>query len=527
MPSAERERYDVIVAGAGHNGLVAAAYVAAAGLRVLLLEDRDVVGGNAVSEEFVPGYRFDAGASGHTFIQSTPILKNDELGLLAHGLRYEFPDPIQVVMLPDGSLLPVHVDVAATARNIAKISPADADAYRRMEDEAFGLMAVAGKMERGIMGEVDVSPAIRRKLSRRAWDVIAQRFTDPRIQSWLCKEASLVLVPPDQPWTARFVFGGYVTRHTPNVSWGTPIGGSGALTDALRDAFERSGGTVKVAHRVTRVLVEGGAARGVECADGTVFVADKAVISSMHIKHLVGMTPSELWPADAREAVDDLVTGPSLGVTYIAATEAPRYRGIDGTELASMAALIPGTLEESLGWGTRILLKKPALTKGTLFTHAGTVLDPSRAVPGGHTIKCVSFQPYELDGGAQCWDSLRDDLEQFHLSTLRKHAPNITPATIVGTHTRTPLDLERVNLHNVGGSAHGGEQLDSQLWDRRPAPGWADHRMPIRGLYQTGATTHPGGGIAGVSGRNAALVLLADLGVETGSRSPVAAGHSR
>ena len=511
----ERDRetdFDIIVAGAGHNGLVTAAYVAMAGLRVLVLEDRPIVGGNAVTEEHIPGYHFDTGSSSHSMIQSTPILKDDELGLLKHGLRYAFPEVLPIAILPDGYALEIHHSVEETARNIAQISRADADAYLNFEAEAREMAAVAGALGRTSIGDVDVSPEIRRKLSRRAWDVIAQRFSDPRIQSWLCQEASISLTPPDQAGTARFVYSAYVGRHSSNSSWGTAIGGSGALTDALQAAIERHGGVVKVGHRVTRILVDGDRAYGVECEDGSRFTADKAVVSSIHIKHLVDMVPPTSLPQEFRTAVDDYVPGVSIGTTYVASSEAPRFVGSNGVETEALAAFIPGTLADSLGWGNRALLKQPSLHSAMMAVHTATVLDPTRAVAGGHTIKCVTWQPYEVEGPGG-WDALRDDLEQFHLATLRRSAPNITPGKIVGAVTRTPLDLQRANLHNVGGNAHGGEQLMSQLWENRPAPGWANYRMPIAGLYQTGATTHPGGGIGGVSGRNAALAVLDDLGL--------------
>lgn len=508
----QESRYDVVVAGAGHNSLAAAAYIAAAGFSVLVLEARHMVGGNAVSEEHVPGFSFDTGASGHTLIQATPLLANDELGLIANGLEYRFPDPIQLTLLPDGSSLMLHVDIEETAKEIARLSRRDADAYRRLGDEAAAVVAAVGPVDRSPGAERAISPALERKLSRRAWDLIRHDFEDPRIRSWMCMEASIVNVPPDQAWSARFVYGAYMSRHTPRMSWGTPVGGSGALPDALRRAVERHGGRVEVDKTVIRFIVEDGRATGVECADGSQYRARRAVLSSVHVRQLVDMVPRDLLPAEFTEAVDEYVTGPSLGVSYFATTEAPRYRRTDGEAVEMLAAYMPGTLRESLAWGTRHLRGIPALRSSMVFTHTGTLLDQTRAPGGGHTVKCVSWQPYDIEGGPRRWDALRDELELMHLRTLRRYAPNITPATIVGSKTNTPLDLERFNLHNVGGSAHGGEQLASQVWDRRPVPGWAHHRMPIPALYQTGSTTHPGGAISGLPGRNAAAVLLADLG---------------
>jgi phytoene dehydrogenase-like protein len=509
MSATEDATVDVVVAGAGHNSLAAAAYIAAAGFSVLVLEARHIVGGNAVSEEHVPGFRFDTGASGHVLIQATDLIKNDELGLLSHGLEYRFPTPPQITLLPDGSSLTVHLDLEETAKDVARFSKKDADAYRRLGEAAKHLNA--GQVEGAIGADRDLSPEVERKLTRRAWDLISHEFEDIRIRSWLCMEASMANVPPDQALSARFVYGGILTRHAPH-SWALPIGGSGALPNALRAAVERAGGRIEVNKTVSRVLVENGRAVGVECTDGTRYRAARAVLSTIHIQHLAGMLPAEQLPPMFVEAVDEYVSGPSLGVSYIATAEAPKWRTWDGGEVESAVTFMPGTLRESLGWGNRDLRGLPALRRSMMFTHTGTVVDPTRVDGEGHTVKCVSWQPYDIVGGPARWDALRGDLERMHLRQLRRYAPNITPETIIGSKTKTPLDLERFNLHNVGGNAHGGAQLATQTWERRPAPGWAHHRMPVAGLYQTGSTTHPGGAISGTPGRNAASILLSDLG---------------
>jgi phytoene dehydrogenase-like protein len=509
MSDPEESTVDVVVAGAGHNSLAAAAYIAAAGFSVLVLEARHIVGGNAVSEEHVPGFRFDTGASGHVLIQATDLMKNDELGLIAHGLQYQVPTPPQITLLPDGSSLTVHRDVEETAKEVAFFSKKDADAYRRLADEAKRLEA--GQVEGSIGGDRDLSAEVERKVMRRAWDLIKHDFEDVRIRSWLCMEASMAYASPDQALSARFVYGGFLTRHAPH-SWAVPMGGSGVLPDALRAAVERAGGRVEVNKTVSRILIEEGRAVGVECTDGTRYRATRAVLSSIHIKQLTEMLPVEQLPPAFVEAVDEYVTGPAIGVSYFGTTEAPKWRMRDGREVESMVAFMPGTLRESLGWGNRDLRGLPALRKSMMFSHTGTVMDPSRVDGEGHTVKCVTWQPYDIVGGPARWDELRDDLERMHLRQLRRYAPNMTRETIIGSATKTPLDIERFNLHNVGGNAHGGAQLMTQLWERRPAPGWAHHRMPIAGLYQTGATTHPGGAISATPGRNAASVLLSDLG---------------
>src|SRR5262249_46535455 len=147
-----------------------------------------------------------------------------------------------------------------------------------------------------------------------------------------------------------------------------------------------------------------------------------------------------------------------------------------------------------------------------LLVLCPTVADPSRAPQGRHTLKVVGFQPYELPEGTARWDDLRAGVSAANLAELRKYAPNLTDEVILASAVKSPLDLERMNAHNWRGSCHGGDAGPAQSGDLRPVPGWASHRMPIAGLYQTGATTYPGGSVSGAPGRNAAMVILADLG---------------
>jgi phytoene dehydrogenase-like protein len=146
-------------------------------------------------------------------------------------------------------------------------------------------------------------------------------------------------------------------------------------------------------------------------------------------------------------------------------------------------------------------------------------MDSSRAPEGLHTLKVIGFQPYELNEGPARWDELREVVSQVNLEQLRRYAPNLVDATILASHSKSPLDLERTNAHNWHGSCHGGDQGPAQSGALRPVPGWASHRMPIPGLYQTGATTHPGGSVSAGPGRNAAVIVLEDLGLPMPARA--------
>jgi len=153
-----------------------------------------------------------------------------------------------------------------------------------------------------------------------------------------------------------------------------------------------------------------------------------------------------------------------------------------------------------------------ALDDPVLLVVCPTVADPSRAPAGRHTLKVIGFQPYELPQGPAHWDEIEAGVSAANLAQLRRYASNVTDATILGSRVESPLGLERLNRHNWHGSCHGGDMSPAQSGHLRPVPGWAQHRLPIPGLYQTGATTHPGGSVSAAPGRNAAIVLLRDLG---------------
>ncbi len=172
----------------------------------------------------------------------------------------------------------------------------------------------------------------------------------------------------------------------------------------------------------------------------------------------------------------------------------------------------PQSADRMLRLATDFRAGRIATDDPVLLVLCPTVADPSRAPAGAHTLKVVGFQPYELAPGTGPWDALKDGVSAANLAELRRYAPNLTDEVLLASAVKSPLDLERMNAHNWHGSCHGGDAGPAQSGELRPVPGWASHRMPIAGLYQTGATTHPGGSVSGAPGRNAATVILADLG---------------
>jgi phytoene dehydrogenase-like protein len=240
--------------------------------------------------------------------------------------------------------------------------------------------------------------------------------------------------------------------------------------------------------------------------DGERYLARHAVVSTIHVKQLVEMAPADAWDADFLYGIETYDPGISIFAQYYATTEAPAFLAPGGTQTAVSAGFV--------GWPEDVLQAGRDVKEGKLL-HARwmlvatpTVADPSRAPEGGHTVKMLSMAPWN-DGD---WDGLKDEVAAENLAALRRAAPNMTPDTILAEYVKSPVDIERHNEHMWHGTIHGGDRGHANEGARRPAPGWAQHRMPIAGLYQTGATTHPGGSITGAPGRNCAVVLLEDLG---------------
>jgi phytoene dehydrogenase-like protein len=275
--------------------------------------------------------------------------------------------------------------------------------------------------------------------------------------------------------------------------------------------IEAHGGVILTNKTVTRLLLENGKCVGVECSDGSSYRASQAVLSTIHIKHLVDMAPNEAFGEDFLEGVATWKAGITLFVTHYASKEPPKFPCAGGT-ISPVASGTMATPERGLRISYDFGCGAVNVEDPPLLVVCSTVADPSRAPEGMHTIKVIGNQPYELKEGPEHWDRIKNEVSDANLKYLRRFAPNLTDDKILARIVESPLDLERMNAHNWHGTCHGGAQNAAQTGGLRPVPGWAQHRMPITGLYQTGATTHPGGSVSGGPGRNAAAVMLKDFG---------------
>jgi phytoene dehydrogenase-like protein len=513
------DQFDIVVAGAGHNSLVAAAYLARAGLSCLVLEARPVIGGNTMTEELtLPGFLHDTCSTTHSIFMESPIWRNQELPLAEYGLEYIQADPASHVVFSDGSYITQWIEIDRTCEEIAKFSRRDAETYRAMLSEWRAVAPFFSKVRYTPAGwtsaaeqlaEHPLSATWLRRQALSAWDIIDSAFEDWHIKAWMLWFAEGTLQPAERPGTGQLAYS-FVGGRQRN-GWTIPKGGSGSLPIALGRIIEAHGGHLLTNKPVSRLILESGRCVGVETESGEQFRARRAVVSTIHVKHLVNMAPAEAWGESFLYGVETYKAGRTMFVAHYATTEPPEFT-VDGGTRSVVGAGVAQTPERQLRIENDFHHGVVTRDQPVLLVLTPSVEDPSRAPAGKHMVKVISTYPYSLYEGPERWDEIKQEVAASNREELRRYAPNLTSDKILATEIRSPLDLERYNSHNWHGSCHGGDLGPSQSETLRPVPGYAQHRMPIPGLYQTGATTHPGGSVTGGPGRNAAIVLLKDLG---------------
>jgi phytoene dehydrogenase-like protein len=514
---------DVVVLGAGHNGLVCAGYLAEAGLQVLVLEARPLVGGNTVTEELtLPGFAHDSCSSAHVLIQSNPLLADDELGLLSRwGLEYVHTDPAVVLPRADGDTMVVHRDLEATVDEIGRWSAPDAAEFRKLIEEwTSGLAAVHGRWSSGFpLGDSPAADAYRSLRARSAWDVVHERFTHPAVRDLVLWLALATIQDPRRPGTG--VLPSSIAAGRLRFGWSTPIGGSGALPAALVRLIEARGGSVACDAAVDHIEVRDGRAVAVRTGDGRRVVARRAVVASSHLAKLPEMLDSV--PADLAAARDAWRPGLSVFAVHAALRadlsfqDSPRSAAPLG-ELRSAAP--PGELRSvaaGLGGTQGIARQLDAFARGEtdatdpwLLVVNQTVADPGRAPDGGGTFKILTIAPWERADGRP-WSQAKQAFADQLIDRVRARVHGLEPEDILAVRAESPVDVAAHNTHNLGGSCHGGEFLTP---GGQVLAGWPSYDASIGGLFLTGSTSHPGGSVSGRPGRNAARAVLGALGMD-------------
>ncbi len=498
--------------GAGHNALVAAAYLAQMGYRVGVFERRGIVGGAVSTQEIVPGYQFDLGGSAHILIRLTPIV--EELGLERFGLDYIELDPLFFAPFDDGDAVFFYRDAERTADELERQFPGEGEAYRRFVADwlPFGrtvrdtFLSVPGplqlgkKMAFGESAKMDWQRALGMIL-RPYGEVVTRYFNEEKIIAPLVWMAAQSGPPPTEPMTAPFLLW-HPLYHEGGAA--RPRGGSGMLTQALRRHVEAHGGQVFTDAAVEEILVEGGRAAGVRVR-GEVYTA-RSVLAGAHVLETMGrLLPEEHRP----DGLDGVRVGNGFGaILRLALSEPVRYTAHPSDDARIALQLLCRDRPHLMNAYADYLRGEPAADP-PIVAMTFSAVDDTLAPPGGEVLWLwAQYFPYELARG-QRWDDIAPRVADTILDAFERYAPG-TRDKIVGQLFQHPLWLERELGLFRGNVMHLEMSLD-QMFALRPMVGMSGYRAHLPGLYLTGASTHPGGGIMGASGRNAARVLLQDL----------------
>jgi len=523
--------YDAIVVGGGHNGLTAAAYLARAGLSTLVLERREIVGGCCVTEEIAPGCRVSTTSYIASMMRPEVIA---ELGLADHGLRMIPCDPAIQVPFPDGRVVPWWVDREQAMAEFGKLSAKDAARFVEVDDQLKKLARYlqpffmepppeldtstvsgwsdlfrTGKRFRGI-SSAEIAQLIS-FLTGSLGEFLDHNYESEKMKTlFLANNVYGKHGGPYQPGTAigllfHLLSGG---EHELQGFYGHVMGGMGAITQALAAAGKKLGVEIRTSASVAQVEVRGGRAYSVVLDDGSE-VRGRIILSNADPKRtFLKMVAARELPEDFLFAVRGIkMDGPCAKVNFVLGEE-PRFTGtsLQATPLErTFYTLVP-----SLEFAERCYdIAKFGEIPEELWVDCvvSSNADPSLAPPGKHILTCfVQYVPYKLREGT--WDEKRELLGDRVVKKIAEYAPNV-PGAILARQVLTPLDLERTYGLTEGNIFHGDLRLE-QLFFMRPVPGWAQYRTPIRGLYLCGAGAHPGGGVTGAPGRNAARQALRD-----------------
>jgi beta-carotene ketolase (CrtO type) len=531
------ETYDVVIIGAGHNGLVCAAYLLKAGYSVLLLEKRPVPGGAATTEEVIPeapGFKFNLCAIDHEFIHLGPVI--EELELNKYGLEYLYCDPTVFCPHPDGRYFLSHRSVEKTCAGIAQYSDRDAKKYAEFIDlwqrtisamipmfnaPPKSIIDIAGNYDfqkikdfASVVGSTNKALDFVRTMLSSAEDILHEYFDTEVVKAPLARLAAEMGVPPSQK---NLAIGAMMMamRHHPGMA--RPRGGTGALVQALVNLVTSLGGKILTEQQVKQILIDQDRAVGVSVANGVEYRAKHAVISNIDAQRvfLNLVDPSDSDP-QLRERLERRIVNNNETILKIdlAMSEPLKFIHHDHKD----EHLIGSVLIADSVRHVEIAHTDPAIgnipdSDPSMYLVQPTMLDPSMAPAGNHTVWIEFFAPYQIHGaegtglaGTGWTDDLKHKVADRVIDKLADYAPNVKTATIA-RRVESPAELgERLGAFK-GNYYHIDMTLEQMVFFR-PLPELANYKTPIEGLYLTGAGTHPGGSISGMPGRNCARVFL-------------------
>jgi phytoene dehydrogenase-like protein len=524
------QKYDAIVIGGGHNGLVNAAYLAKAGKKVLVLERRHVIGGAAVTEEVYPGFKFSV-CSYVVSLLRPEIIR--DLDLPRHGLEI-LPLDGTFTPMPSGDYLWRVNDHGKTHREIARHSKLDAEAY----DEFGKSMQAMCRFVKPILSMVPPDPATLNPkdlmkllfLGRRfqgltsedkynqvqlmtmsAIDFLDQWFETDVLKATMSASGIIgTFLGVRSPGTAYVLLHHYMGEIDGAFrSWGFARGGTGAISNAIGDAAVEAGVEIRKEAPIAQIIIKDGKAKGVVLANGDEIYAD--IISSSVDPRLtfVKMIDKAHLPADFLEEINRYKFRGSSGKVNLALDALPNFKAMPGPGAHLRGAISISPSVEYMERAYDDAKYGNYSRRPYIDMVIPSLTDPSVAPPGKHVMSCfVQYAPYKLRPGLN-WDDQKEAFGDNVINTIAEYAPNIKDI-ILHRQIVTPLDLER-DFGLSEGNIFQGELSLEQLFFLRPVPGYAQFRTPIKNLYMCGSATHPGGGIMGAPGRLAALEILKDF----------------
>jgi phytoene dehydrogenase-like protein len=517
--------YDFVVIGSGHNGLTTAAYLAKAGQKVLILERNDWFGGGVVTRElFAPGFKFDLHSSLHVNIQANPLILNDELGLLSkYGLKYLYPAAVYSTMFDDDTCLITYRDVDRTCESIARVSPRDAEAYRRFASMSMNIVPLVTQslfvpppaqgqffafLDQSLEGQ-----EIFRALQLSKLEICREWFESDKVIIHLLKFAAETLTAPEDKGTGFILYTMPGMVHTYPI--GVPIGGSGALVDALIRCLKASGAELWDRSEVVKVLVEGGRATGVRLADGRIIRAKNGVVGQIH-PWLLGSMVDGLDPGLVSRAKRSQTGAFAIMPQHIALQEPPKYRAGDEAGRVILANYTPSTLErflrvfDNFKYGD---MWAEGSNDTIMASHMQCQFDETQVPAGKAAITVYGFGPFDLrNGRAAAWDKRQQEIADWLLEHYRHYATNITDRNIIGRRFDSPLEISRHSPMFQRGDVSGLGEYLHQIGAHRPTPELSKLAVPgVERLYLTGTAIN----VSSVSGagRATAIKICDDLGI--------------
>lgn len=524
------DSYDVVIVGGGNNGLATAGYLARSGLSVIVLERRDIIGGGAMTEDFpgAEGWRHNTHAQMMMWVRNGPMYS--ELELEENGLEMVPLDPQVAVVYREGPPLVIYRDIDQAADYISKsINKHDGEAYRELARAAVDA-APMGLMTFYNMPSPPSTASTALEGSREGLQFLREMMSTPErvlddyFESEQMKALFLQQVLQSGSSTAKFGMG-----RTPfNLMglehlWGMYVakGGTNSVAQALVKSLESHGGKVVTGVHVDEILVEDGRATGVRTSSGDVIQANKAVVGGAgHWQLVYNLVPEEVWGEAGASFVhgvkrfkpDEMV----IFTTHLALNEPPSWKAAEhNPDVNDTVCVFWGldTVEEARSQVDDCHAQRPnRIHGGAACTH--TVADPTLNPSGGHSAFTWEMTVYDVNGDAQTWDDIKDEVGREIIESWREYAPNLNPDNIVADVHYSPLDIERRTISMRAGSMILGDASQEQQGYFRPTPGWSDYRTPIENIYVSSGTGHPFGGVLGAAGRNAAGVIAEDFGVE-------------